>query len=359
MAPARGLERAQTQPRSHPAARPLVSVIVVNWNGAAYLPECLDSIAEQSYPNIEIIVVDNGSTDDSVAFVKAAYGGRVHLIENPTNLGFAGGNNVGIRAAKGAYVALLNNDAVAVAGWVEALVTAAAADSRIGMCASKVYVRGMEGVLDSAGLLLSRDGIGRGRGRLERDRDEFSRDEEALIPSGCAALYRRAMLEEIGLFDEDFFAYCEDSDLGLRGRIAGWRCRYVPAAIVFHRYSGSTSPYSSFKAFQVERNRIWVVVKCFPPRLIAASVLYTLARYLAQAYGALSARGAVGRIAGRMSIWSLGAILARAYWAAFARVPEMWRRRRQVESLRKVTRREIEGWFTTYHLGVRELALKD
>src|SRR3989304_5450215 len=100
------------------------------------------------------------------------------------------------------------------------------------------------------------------------------------------------MLDEIGLFDEDFFAYCEDTDLGLRGRLAGWTCRYVPDAVVFHKYSGSSAPYSPFKAFQVERNRIWVVVKCFPPGLIVASVGYTLARYLVPAYGALSGRGA-------------------------------------------------------------------
>lgn len=349
----------QTEALSPAADRPLVSVIVVNWNGDAYLPECLASITSQSYLNLEIIVVDNGSTDGSVAFLKGAYGGRIRLIENPRNLGFAGGNNVGIRAARGAFVALLNNDAVADAGWVDALVRAAAAHPRIGMCASRVYVYGTEHLLDSAGLLLSRDGIGRGRGRLERDRGQFSREEDALVPSGCAALYRHAMLEKIGLFDEDFFAYCEDLDLGLRGRIAGWRCRYVPAAIVFHRYSGSTSPHSPFKAFQIERNRIWVVVKCFPARLIAASLPYTLARYALQAYGALAARGAAGRLSDRMSVWSMVALVARAYGAALGRLPAMWRKRRQVESLRRVTRGEMASWFRTSRLGLKELALKD
>jgi GT2 family glycosyltransferase len=271
--------------------QPLVSVIIVSWNGAAYLPECLDSVLDQSYPNLETLVVDNGSTDGSPALLRG-YGSRLRVIENPTNLGFAGGNNVGLRAAKGAYFALLNSDAVADRRWVEALMGAAEADPRIGMCASKIYLRGHDRVLDSAGLLLSRDGIGRGRGRLEPDRAEFSREEDVFIPSACAALYRRAMLETIGLFDEDFFAYCEDSDLALRGRLAGWRCRYVPGAVVVHAYSRSTSPHSAFKAFQVERNRIWVVVKCFPARLVLASVAFTLARYLVQAYGVLVRRGA-------------------------------------------------------------------
>lgn len=339
--------------------RALVSVVIINWNGAAYLPECLASVKQQSYPNVESIVVDNGSTDGSLQFLKAAYSGHILLIENPTNLGFAGGANAGIRVARGTYVALLNNDAVAQPAWLEALVKAADADPRIGMCASKIYLRGLDGLLDSAGLLLSPDGIGRGRGRLEKSREELSHEEEALIPSGCAALYRRAMLDEIGLFDEDFFAYCEDSDLGLRGRIAGWTCRYVPSAVVFHTYSASTSPYSLFKAFQVERNRIWVIVKCFPLRLIVPSVGYTLVRYLIQAYGALAGRGASARLMERTSIWAILRVLARAYGAALGRLPDMLRKRRQIESLRKVTTHEVCEWLKRYRLGIKDLALND
>lgn len=352
-------DRPEARARRSPGDLPLVSAVVVNWNGIAHLPPCLASLASQSYANLEIIVVDNGSTDGSLDFVKAECGSRVQLIECATNLGFAAGNNLGIRSGKGAYLALLNNDAVADAGWVGALVRAAEADARIGMCASKIYLHGMPGVLDSAGLLLSRDGVGRGRGRLETDRAEFAREEDVLVPSACAALYRRAMLDEIGLFDEDFFAYCEDSDLGLRGRLAGWRCRYVPDAVVFHKYSGSTASYSSFKAFHVERNRVWVVVKCFPPRLLAASVLYTVARYLAQAYGALSGRGAAGRMAEGTPAWRMVGIVVRAWGAALRRLPAMLRKRRRVEALRKVTRREVGGWFKTHCLPIAELALKD
>jgi GT2 family glycosyltransferase len=340
------------------STRPLVSVIIVNWNGAEYLKECIDSVLAQSYPRLEIIVVDNGSTDHSPALLRG-YGSRLHVIENPTNLGFAGGNNVGLRAAKGTYFALLNSDAVADRGWVEALVRAAEADPGIGMCASKIYLHGRDRVLDSAGLLLSRDGIGRGRGRLEPDRAEFSREEDVLAPSACAALYRRSMLETIGLFDEDFFAYCEDSDLALRGRLAGWRCRYVPGAMVVHAYSRSTAPYSTFKAFHVERNRIWVVVKCFPARLVLTSVAFTVARYLLQAYGAVSRRGAAARLRERTSPWALLGIVGRAYWAAFARLPRMLGKRRQVRALRRVTAREVAGWLDAGRLGVAELALKD
>ena len=341
------------------AGGPLVSVVVVNWNGRPYVADCLASLARQTYPHVEIVVVDNGSTDGSLELLRGDWGARIHLVAEPVNRGFAGGNNVGMRAAKGAYVALLNNDAVADPRWIERLVEAAEADATVGMCASKIFVQGRDRVLDSAGLLLSLDGIGRGRGRLEPDHPRFARAEDALVPSACAALYRRAMLDEIGLFDEDFFAYCEDSDLGLRGRLAGWRCRYAPGAVVHHRYSATTSPYSPFKAFHVERNRIWVVVKCYPLPLVAVGLLYTAARYLTQAYGALRGRGAAGRFANAMTPWAIAGLVMRAYLAAFARLPEMWRRRRLIAQQRRVPRRAMFTWLWANRLGVADLALKD
>ena len=338
---------------------PLVSAIVVNWNGADCVDRCLASLLSQTWPALEIIVVDNGSTDGSRELLRARYGSRITLIESPVNLGFAGGNNLAIRAAKGAYVALLNNDAVAQPDWISALVAAAEADSRIGMCASKVLVLDGNGLIDSAGLLLSADGIGRGRGRLEPDGDAYARGEEALIPSGCAALYRRAMLDEIGLFDEDFFAYCEDSDLGLRGRLAGWTCRYVPTAIVHHAYSRSTAPYSTFKAFHVERNRCFVVLKCFPATAILASLPYSLARYALQAWGAVTRRGAAARLAERTSPTALVALLLRAWGAAILLAPRMLVRRRRQRALRRLTPAEWRRAVRPHRLGLRELALKD
>lgn len=351
-------EGAASPGRSPLGRAPLVSVIIVNWNGVALLPECLAAMTRQSYPHLEVIVVDNGSTDGSVSFVRSAYGRHIALIESDRNRGFAGGNNLGIRQAKGTYVALLNNDAVAEPGWVEALVHAAERDSRVGICASRIYAYGTGDILDGAGLLLSLDGIGRGRGRLERG-EAFAHEEDVLLASGCAALYRRAMLDEIGLFDEDFFAYCEDSDLGLRAWIAGWRCRYVPDAVVHHKYSGSTAPYSAFKAFHVERNRLWLVVKCFPLRLIVASLFFTPLRYAVQAYGVLRGQGAAGRMAQGTPLVTMLTVLARAWTAAMAGLPVMLRRRRHVQSLRRIPAQEFRRSLRAHRIGLRELALKD
>lgn len=347
------------RPETRDGEHPLVSVIVVNWNGLDYLPGCLDSLAAQSYAALEVVVVDNGSTDGSVEYLRGRRTDRLQLLEQPENLGFAGGNNLGIRASKGAYVALLNNDAEADPQWVEALVAAAEADPTVGMCASRIYVWKRPGLLDGAGLIVSGDGIGRARGRLEADGERYEREADVLLPSACAALYRRAMLDEIGLFDEDFFAYCEDTDLGLRARIAGWRCRYVPGAIARHRYSGSTDAHSPFKAFHVERNRIWVVVKCFPARLAVTSIAYTLARYALQIYAAFSGRGAAGKLAARQSPWALAGIIVRAWWAALVRCPAMWGRRRAIRATMKIGRDELTRLLRTHRVGLSELALKD
>src|SRR3972149_8610335 len=243
---------------------PLVSVIVLNWNGGGFLEECLNSLANQSYKRFEIIVVDNGSTDGSLELVKKKFSGSVKLIENGRNLGFSGGNNRGIEAAKGSYILLLNNDAVAEKKWIEELIISAEKYPKTGMCASKVLSYDNRNIIDNVGHLIYRDGLNRGKGRLEEDRGQYDNEEEVFFPSGCAALYRKKMLDEIGLFDDEFFAYGDDTDIGIKGRLAGWKCLYVPSAIVFHRYSGSSNPYSELKAFYVERNRVWIAIKYFP-----------------------------------------------------------------------------------------------
>ena len=202
----------------------------------------------QSYPNFEVIVVDNGSNDGSVEFLKQYYLPFVKVIANRENLGFSGGNNVGIHAAKGKYILLLNNDTEADDRWIEELIKEAEKDRTVGMCASKIYSFYQRNIIDVAGHLLYRDGLNRGRGRLDEDVGQYDTVEEVFFPSGCAALYRKEMLDEIGLFVETFFAYGDDTDIGLRGRVAGWKCIYVPTAIVYYIFR-LTSAYSPQKHF--------------------------------------------------------------------------------------------------------------
>ncbi len=338
--------------------QPLVSVIVVNWNGKAYLGACLTSLCNQTFLDFELIVVDNGSTDGSVEIVRSHFPDCL-IIQNTSNYGFARGNNQGIEKAKGRYIVLLNNDAEAESHWLEELVKVAEEDQRIGMLASKIYLQGGHKIIDNVGHLIYRDGLNRGRGRLEADHGQFEQMEEVLFPSGCAALYRREMLEEIGLFDEDFFAYGDDTDLGLKGRLAGWKCLYVPTAIVFHRYSQSSGSYSPFKAFYVERNRVWIAIKYFPLSLLLKSPFYTLLRFLLQGYGALTGQGAAGRFTQEYSHLLLLRVLLKAYLAAFKGIPKMWKKRKEMEKWIRVSKKETLTWFDRFGIGARKISLQD
>lgn len=332
-------------------------MVIVNWNGKHLLEECLDSLLAQKVDNLEIILVDNGSRDGSAEYVLERYPG-VRLVRLAENAGFAGGNNAGIRAASGRYIALLNNDTKTDPGWLANLLPEAEANPAAGMWASKILSYDQPDIIDNVGLLIYRDGLARGQGRLERDHGQYDTGREALFPSGCAALYRRRMLDEIGLFDEDFFAYADDVDLGLRARLAGWGCTYVPAAKVYHRYSSSSSTYSPLKAYLVERNRIWVLLKYYPVELIAASFFFTLKRFLLQFYGAVSGRGASARFSKENGFFYAVAVLLKAWCSALTAMPKIigWRRwyRR-----RRIGRRELYRLFREFGISARELALKD
>ena len=257
---------------------PTVSVIVVNWNGRELLRDCLESLARQDFDDFELILVDNGSEDGSLKFVASVLDQfKVKtIIENGINKGFAEANNIGIVFSSGKYIALLNNDAVADPFWLRQLVECAEFYPQVGMFASKIIRP--DGRLDSSGCTIYPDGIGVCRGR-GKDHRTFDREHTVAFPSGCAALYRRDMLDQIGLFDERFFAYCEDTDLGLRAQRAGWTCLYVPSAVVTHRYSQTLGAYSLKKLFLVERNRIWVILKNFTFEQIFWSFPYTIIRY--------------------------------------------------------------------------------
>jgi GT2 family glycosyltransferase len=336
-----------------------VSVIVVNWNGREHLELCLGSLVRQTRRDIEVIVVDNGSSDGSIAFMQTRFRDAVRIVAIGENRGYAGGLNAGIRAARGRYLLALNSDTEVAADALEHLVESADRWPDTGMFAPKILAFDRRDVLDNVGHLLFADGLSRGRGRLEIDRGQYDREEEIGLPSGCAVLLRRAMLSDVGLFDADLFAYCDDTDLGLRGRLAGWRCRSVPSAVVYHKYSAASAAYSPLKAFLVERNRAWVAVKCLPAPLLAVSPLFTALRLGAQAWGALRGRGAAGQFTSVHSAPQLLRVLLRAYAAALRGLPAAWRKRRVIQRRRRVSTWQAIGWLRRYGMGVREVALKD
>jgi GT2 family glycosyltransferase len=300
--------------------------------------------------------VDNGSVDGSPVYIKKEFP-LVRLIELKENSGFAEGCNIGIRASGGDYVALLNSDTEVEPQWLEDLYKSASKNETTGMVASKILLDRDTREIDSAGMLIYPDGIGRQRGRGEIDEGQFDKEEETLYPSGCAALYKREMLNEIGLFDKDFFAYCEDTDLGLRGLRAGWKAVLAPKAVVYHKYSGAAGAYSVFKALHVERNRIWVALKNFPLTWLLLAPYFTLKRYIVQAYGIVVARGSASKFRESQPPAVIMSTIVRAYLSAIKGLPMMLKKRMGIK--RKISSREFIKLMKRYCISVSELVLKD
>lgn len=341
-------------------AGPLVSVVVINWNGAGFLEECLQSIQRQTWPYRELIVVDNGSTDDSLPILRhweQAHGARVTWL--PENTGFGHANNLAFREARGEWVALLNNDAAADPAWLERLLAQGDRHTRTGMLGGKILLYDRRGVIDKAGHLIYGDGLNRGRGTGEDDRGQFDREEEILWPDGCAALYHRDLLASTGGFDESFFAYGDDADLGLRARLQGWRAWYVPGAVVYHRHSATAGRYSPLKAMLVERNRLLLALKNFPATLLCLNPFYTVARYAWQAAGALNDRGAAGQFVREHGRWRLLATLAWAYGSAGKRLFGVLRERYRIHHRQVLSDREVRALLRRYRIGLRELTWRD
>lgn len=302
-------------------AQPTVTVVVPTLAADETLIACLDSLRAQTFPDFEIIVVDNSGRD--------AVGQRegVRVIANKNNVGFGAAFNQAFHASTAPFLAILNDDATADPAWLQSLLKAVEERPDVGMCASRVLLAN-DGRLDSAGMLLCADGSSKQRGHLESP-DHYARPQETLLPSGSAAFYRREMLDEIGLFDESFFLYCEDTDLGLRARWAAWECLYVPDAVVEHRYSHSAGKASALKAYYVERNRLFVAVKNLPLPDLLLAPFYSIARYFWHLVYALQGRGKAADFqqsgGGAMQLpW----IVLRAHFAMLGHFPGLWKKRR-------------------------------
>jgi GT2 family glycosyltransferase len=337
---------------------PSVVVVIANWNGAKHLEECLAALRGQTLrERVAVVVVDNGSTDDSLQ-VLARHADMVTVIANSENRGFAAACNQGMLQERASeFVALLNNDAMPEPMWLEAMIDAMNGDPGIGSCTPKVLSYDERRRVDNVGHVVFADGLTRGRGRLEMDIGQYERQEEVFGPSGCAALLRRSMLDDIGLLDEDFFAYCEDADLAFRARLRGWRCVYVPAAVVYHKFSASGESFSALKALHVERNRLWLAVKNLPLPLLIVSPGFTVLRYVWQAFGALAGQGASGRFTADHSRGALLGILGRAYLQAIAELPRVLKQRRVIQSRRTVSTADVWRWLRQYGISARRIAL--
>jgi GT2 family glycosyltransferase len=332
-----------------------LSVIIVNWNGRDHLATCLESLTTQTFRDFEVILVDNGSTDDSAEFVREFHP-WVKLVELSGNRGFAAGNNVGLAAALGDYIVTLNNDTEADPGWLAELVAVADAHPGAGMVASRICNFADRDRIDSLGVRICRDGMSRGAHRLQRfSALSLDRVEEILFPSACVALYRRTMLDQIGFFDEEFFAYCEDTDLGLRGRLAGWGALLARDAVVWHKYSCTTGAFSPLKLYLVERNHYWAVLKSFPLPLLPLIPLFTLVRFLEQAVAVLAASGSGREFLASGSRGECLLAVLRGIRDAFRTLPIVLSKRARVMRTRRLSNREMMALLKRFRLSFREL----
>jgi len=245
------------------SARPAVSVVIPNWNGRRWLPGCLAALAAQQLAPAEVIVVDNGSDDDSLAYLHDEHPG-VRVLAIGTNTGFAHAANRGIAAAGSELVALINTDVELEPDWLRVTCPPLCEDPRVAAVACKMLQLDDRRAIYDAGDVLRRDGACVQRGRFERDDGRFDTPGDVFGACAGAALYRRGAVLAVGGFDERYFAYLEDVDLALTLRRAGWRCRYVPA-VALHAGEGS-SPRPGAHHFYVQRNTLLLIAKAFPVR---------------------------------------------------------------------------------------------
>ena len=303
---------------------PRVTVVIPNWNTRKFLGPCLGSLRRQTFGDFEIVLVDSASTDGSVNFVETHFP-EVKVVALPENRGFSGAVNAGIGASGAEFVALLNNDTEQDATWIEALVRAAERRPEAGLFASKLVDFGDRRRLDGAGDALRRSGLPYRLGHGEVDRGQFRREEFVFGACAAAALYRRSVFDEVGLFDEDFFAYCEDGDVSFRAQLAGFRCLYVPGAVVYHIGGASTGGKRSATATRLgTRNGLLLVVKNLPgslvPNYLPSILLGQLSRLLVVSF---SPGGLKAHLEG------LG--------EAVRLLPKMLKKRRNIQGTRRVS----------------------
>ncbi len=314
-----------------------VTVIVVNWNRRRYLVQCLNSLRQQSFEKFSTIVVDNGSTDDSVEYVKKRFP-EVNLISLEKNLGFAVANNIAFQKTTTEYAALLNNDATAHRLWLENMVNALDSEPEAGCAASKVVFYNDPEIIDRAGDIYTTAGAAFFRGR-GRPRNEFDQPARVFGASAAATIYRVKWLRQIGFFDEDFFLIYEDVDLSFRLQLSGRPCLYVPEALVYHRGSESIGTDTDISIYYGHRNLEWVYIKNMPLTLILQTAMLHLL------YDVLSFVFFLVRGKGR--------VYMRAKVDALKKVKIFWKKRKFVQSHKRVDNRTLFRLMEKEHLKKR------
>lgn len=264
-----------------------IAVVMINWNGLSDSLACIEALNAQTQAHT-LLAVDNNSSDDFVKILPKKYPNAI-LLENSQNLGFAGGVNTGIRYAiehSFSYVALINNDALPAKDWLEKLLESAERSPKAGIVTGMLLKT--DHTFDSTGDQYSSWGLAFPRGRGEENTGQYSASQKVFGASGGASLYRIAMLKEIGIFDEDFFAYYEDVDISFRAQLAGWKVLYQPKAVALHKIGASSGKVKGFTTYQTIKNLPWLFTKNVPVGLLPTILPRFIIAYNAIVFSSLA-----------------------------------------------------------------------
>ncbi len=309
------------------------SVIVLNWNGLQHLNDCFSSLTNQTYKDLELIMVDNCSEDSSVKFVKSNFP-SVKLLELDDNYGFCKGNNEGIKIATGEYIVLLNNDTICDPDFVFQLVKSLEQSDNIGSVASKMLFMSDYQKIDNVGIGFRKSGVGYKIGWLQTDNGQFDRPMYVFGSCAGAAIYRKEVFEKIGLLDELLQTNNEDIDFSFRMQLTGFECVYNPAAIVYHKVSATAGIKSKFTIYQTQRNLEIVYLKCMPsPYLLIYLPLHI--------YHSIASMGL------RILSGHLFTVL-KAKWDFIKLLPTVLKKRKQVQNKKIIEKDKIKKLFRKY-----------
>lgn len=303
------------------------SIIIPTWNGKVFLKACFDSLKNQSFKDFEVILVDDFSTDDTIQYTKK-YFPWVKIIEKSKNSGFPSSVNLGIKAAKGEFIALLNNDTEVDKDWLQNILNSATNHPEAGFFASKMLDFKDRSIIDSCGDGMTWSGRGYKIGELKKDSRKFETERYVFGACGGAAVYRKELFDRIGLFDEDFKFYLEDVDIDFRAQLAGYKCVFVPGAKVYHIGSATAGKRSSFSFKMMIKNHFHLILKNYPWQKIISNIFklkYSELRFFA---------AAIKYHFVREYFWGVNQALLES--------PKMLPKRRRIQRNRKASLKELD-----------------
>lgn len=301
---------------------PLVSIIIPHLNGRHHLDDCFNSLRQQTWPDFEVLLVDNGSTDGTQDYVRQQFP-EVKIIELERNYGFTGACNAGWQAASGEFIILLNNDTEVNPNWLAEIVSAFQRRPDVGIVASKMLLFDRRDHFHTAGDFYRLDGIPGNRGVWQQDVGQYDVEEEVFGACGGSSAYRRQLLDEIGFLDDDFFFSCEDVDVSWRAHLAEWKVLYVPTAVVYHKLKATGGDVTG--SYYDGRNFLYLIWKNYPASLLRRNwrlILKAQLNITKEALRHWRGEAARARLRGQLA----------GLWGLFKMLPK----RRQIQANRRI-----------------------